>query len=130
MKTKVIMLLSAILCVVMPFTAFAEETNPSVNTYEFDGITVEFDEDCTFDLETQRAVAEYLAYGDDGAEPYNLLCSIFGHSYETSNSTKTVHKVKSTAPRCRKDYYKVSVCSRCGDTQSVLSNSTYIYCCE
>lgn len=129
MKTKVVMLLSAILCVVMPFTAFAEETNLSVNTYEFDGITVEFDEDCTFDLETQRAAAEYLAYGDDGAETYNLLCSIFGHSYETSKATKVVHKARTTAPRCRQENYKVSVCSRCGDTSETLVSSRYISCC-
>ena len=127
MKKKIITLLALLMFAATPITAVAEETDSF--KYEIGNTTVQFEEDCPFDRDTQRAVAEYLVYGDDGAEPYNLLCSIFGHNYESTTSTAIVHKARATAPRCRKDSYEVSVCSRCGDTQKNLVRSVYFACC-
>ncbi len=127
MKKKIITLFALLLLAAMPITAVAEETVSF--KYEIGNTTVQFEEDCPFDSDTQRASAEDLVYGDDGAEPYNLLCSIFGHDYETTTTTVTTHKVRTAAPRCNRDYYNISTCSRCGDIQKEYLRTTYINCC-
>lgn len=103
------------------------------NTYFFGDVTVQFEEGCTFSDEQQEHIAYHMANGDicddDSSTTYNLLCTLFGHKYETSTSYVTTHKVYTTAPKCVQKTYLYSLCSRCDDTKSELQKSTRVNCC-
>jgi len=61
----------------------------------------------------------------------NIICSIFGHSYgEWEIITAIKHKVYSSAPRCEEENYKVRICSRCSNTETVRLSIMRIYCCD
>ncbi len=135
MKKIISIFLIMLMAAMLPLSVCASEnagsdTNSTGNTYEINGVTVYFASDSAFTVEEQEQIAEWLVNGDDsGAVPYNLICSIFGHSYNTERVSKVTHKVRTTAPRCWEEVYSVSTCSRCGDTQQTLVSSGYIYCC-
>ena len=64
------------------------------------------------------------------AVTYNLLCDLFGHKYETSETVRrTIHCVKSTDPRCKMETYNVNVCSRCDALVHDIIMTEYISCC-
>ncbi len=114
-----------LLTLIIPISA----SNTTSGIYEFNDVTIQFQNDSVFTLENQQEIADFIAYGyDDSIETYNLICDLFSHKYETEIVIKTTHKVRTTAPRCLKESYKVSVCSRCGHTTEELISSEYINC--
>ena len=70
-----------------------------------------------------------LAYGDTGIETYGLWCNLFGHDYNVETVYTITHCVNPVPPRCLRQYYQVSTCTRCGYSESVLIGSDYINCC-
>lgn len=64
------------------------------------------------------------------AEPYGLMCTLFGHNYEETTAVIITHKARTSAPRCKREIYQVKVCSRCDDTVYTLDTRDYIYCCS
>ena len=60
---------------------------------------------------------------------YGLLCSILGHEEETSLQTVIVHKTRATSPRCDKNVYQITTCSRCGYMVETLVRSSKYVCC-
>ena len=65
----------------------------------------------------------------DTAEPYGIMCTLFGHKYEETTAEIITHKVRASAPRCSRERYRVQVCSRCDDIVYTLQSQTYISCC-
>ena len=110
----------------VPAFATAEETY----VYDIGTVTVIFDENDTWDAATREAIAHRLVYGDeDAGTTYNLLCSLFGHKYETKGVTAITHCVQSSQPRCLEEVFDLSLCSRCGDQLTERTGFRYIYCC-
>ena len=77
----------------------------------------------------ERFIAHYFGEEDDGAEAYGLTCTLFGHKLETTTVATVTHKVRTTAPRCLKEYHQVETCTRCDYTYSTVIDSEYISCC-
>ena len=127
MKKKTLIIIAALLLVsAMCFTSSASATT---YTYEFENVTVIFDENTSLGEQTQQAVAEHLVYGEEQSTTYGLWCTLFGHSYETHSVSKITHCVFDTEPRCLREIYLVDVCTRCDHTLSELVGSSYITCC-
>lgn len=101
----------------------------SPNTYQIDNVTVVFETTSTLSTEQQKQVAYNLAYGDTGIETYGLWCNLFGHDYNVETVYTITHCVNPVPPRCLRQYYQVSTCTRCGYSESVLIGSDYINCC-
>ena len=131
MKTKrLVAMLIAIaisMCLfVIPSSAAgeAEEAHTHIEVYF---------EDETLSEEFKAKATEYFLNGapeDEGAAPYGLTCTLFGHKLETTTTYTITHKARSTAPRCLKQYYDYSACTRCDYEASTLKSSTYIHCCS
>lgn len=129
---KIVSVLTAILILLTVFTAVASAADEK-NTFVFekDGneITVEF-ESGKFSEEKQEAIAKRLAgIEDDSATTYGLLCNIIGHNIETETTNVITHKVFNYDPRCKKQTYYISTCTRCDYYEEELITSGYVSCC-
>ena len=101
------------------------------NVYYYGDVEIIFEEDSTLSEEMKQIIADYIVNGDDGASTYNLLCTLFGHK-ETVETVATIsHKVRTTHPRCLRQTWEVSGCTRCEQALGmVLLSESYITCCE
>ena len=127
MKKLLVSLLALLLISTFSFTAFAEDKESY--TYEFENVTVTFDETNTFDNATRETVAYKLVNGDEGATTYGFLCALLNHDYEEASVTTVTHCVEPDQPRCLEEYFIVQVCSRCEDTVVERIGYGYIICC-
>ena len=127
MKKNILTIMIAMLLVCA--TCFTSAAVSAQYTYEFENITVIFDEDITLDEQQKAAIAEHLVHGDEDVTTYGLWCTLFGHSYETHMAKKITHCVYDTNPRCLEEIYEVQVCTRCENTVSTVVARSYISCC-
>lgn len=126
-KILTIVLALFLLCT---FTVSSFATAEETYVYELNGVTVIFDAEDAWDAATRETVAHLLVYGDEGdATTYNLLCTMFGHKYETRAVTTITHCVQTAQPRCLEEYFDVSLCSRCEDSVTERIGYCYITCC-
>lgn len=110
------------------FEAYAAK-EPPVFTYYKDGYeyTVVFEE-----TELSAKQQELLAMNlvgislSDSNLHNSRACS---HTLTTSTASVITHKVYATSPRCRRDIYKVTSCTKCSYSTRTLLSSSYIVCC-
>jgi len=92
--------------------------------------TVIFAEDSCFDEHEKEQIIKHLTdSATNGATTYNLLCTLFGHNYQTEFVSGVRHKVYDAAPRCIEEVYELQICTRCSDVQSNLISYSSIFCC-
>lgn len=100
------------------------------STYMYGDLEIVFAEDSAFSDEMKEVIVGYIINGDDGATTYNLLCTLFGHK-ETVELVGTIsHKVDPKDPRCLRQTWEVTGCTRCEEALGMeLLGETYITCC-
>ncbi len=126
MKTKIITLL---LCVCMLMTAFSATAVAS--TYTQGNVEIEISDGTLTDGQIETILDVLLNGENEGNQTRGFMCTLFGHHYEGSvESTKTIHKVYSTAPRCVIEIHRISTCTRCGYVEDVVIQTNDIYCCD
>ncbi len=121
---------SLVLLTLTTVWAAATESNQQY-TYQKDDTmyTVKFI-DTALDSEKQEQVAYNLVYAEEAsAQPYGLTCTLFGHKLTESTVSVITHKVRTYAPRCKREIYDVTVCERCDYQTQTLSTTSYILCC-
>ena len=126
-KIIALFLVVASLFSVMSISVYAEDANEDIVTVTVNETEFVFDANTSEEFRN-KAIAHYFNH-DDGAVPYGLTCTLFGHKLESSIISAITHKVRSTDPRCLRERYNTEVCSRCDYTNSTLIDSTYITCC-
>ncbi len=109
-------------------TSASENPTVVITTDEAE-YTVEFENTNLF--EEQRAdIAHNLVFGkDDNARTYGLMCTLFGHKTEENMISVITHKVRSSSPRCKREMYAVTICTRCDYQEQELTSTSYIVCC-
>lgn len=132
-KIKLIVLIGLVL-ILMPSIVCASENTYNVYQYVDPEVTVEFETGNTFSQDIKQKVADGFVgivyveeLGEDQLE--NIICTLFGHSTTTSVVSVTHHKASIHSPRCLKEYYEVTACSRCNYTEEELLGGHYIVCC-
>ena len=127
MKKIAALVLAMILTLSFCVAASATSVNKS---YIYGDLEIVFEENSVYSDEMKARVADYIVNGDDGASTYNLLCTLFGHK-ETVEAVATIsHKVDPVNPRCLKQIWEVTGCTRCEEALGmVLLGETYITCC-
>ena len=91
--------------------------------------TVEF-ENTKLSEEQREAIAYNFVFGkDDNIQPYGLMCTLFGHKTEENMVSVITHKVRSSSPRCKREMYIVTICTRCDYQEQELTGTSYIVCC-
>ena len=130
MKKIFVVLLTFLLTLTFSLSAFA--ASEEIYTYEIGNVTVIFDETDTFNAATREALAHMLAsgsYGEQDTATYNLLCTLFGHKYQTSGATTVTHCAQVSQPRCLEECFAVTTCTRCDETTVERTGWRYITCC-
>ena len=127
MRRKITVTLFAImLCTAMCINVSASN---DYYTYTVGNKTIIFNSDTAFNAETREYVVNYLMHGKPQSTTYGLVCTLLGHSYETSLVTTITHCASDTNPRCLEETYKVQICKRCDHDITELVNVCYISCC-
>ncbi len=84
--------------------------------------------------ETKAKIEKYFATGEpivnEDIATYGITCTLFGHKLENSTVATITHKVRATAPRCKKQTYTYQACTRCDYETSTLIDTEYIFCCS
>ena len=107
----------------------ASENPVVVITTEDAEYTVEF-ENANLAQEQREAIAHNLVFGkDDNIQTYGLMCTLFGHKTEENKVSVITHKVRSSSPRCKREMYTVTTCTRCDYQEQELTSTSYIVCC-
>ena len=127
MKKTLIFILTISLAVAMCFSSFASN---ETYTYEYDNVTVIFDEATPFSAEQREIIANKLVNGADDTATYGLMCTLFGHKYVEDDVMTITHCVSDTQPRCLEENFEIGECSRCGDTYTNRIAYRYITCCD
>lgn len=121
-----ILILSTLTTIWAGATASNQQYAYTVNNVEY---TVEFI-DTELSADQQEQVVYRMIFGDDlNAQTYGLVCTLFGHKLTESTVEVITHKVKTYAPRCKREIYDVTVCERCDYQTQTLSGTSYILCC-
>lgn len=128
MKKIIAFILAMIMCLSVCWGVSAADIE---STYHYDYVEIMFAEDSTLNEEMKQKIADYIINGDDGVSTYNLLCTLLGHK-ETIEYVATIsHKVSPTHPRCLRQTWEVTGCTRCEEALGmVLLSESYITCCE
>lgn len=133
MKKTISILLATILCIFSSAVITSATAEPVTSTVDIvcDGVeyTVEFEE-TTLSDEQQLIIAQRLLSKEhDGIETYGLICTLFGHDTEENVVSVITHKVRTTSPRCKRESYSVTTCTRCDYQEQELNGTSYIVCC-
>ena len=111
--------------------AAADSITGATYTYPTENKTVEFAADTKFSENQQQQIADLLVYGEtESTASTQSLCWLVGHNYVEDYVTVTTHKVYEVAPRCLKDYYCVTTCSKCDYNNIELISSSRVFCCK
>ena len=128
---KIISVFMAVMLFVLSATLItsASENPVVVITTEDAEYTVEF-ENANLAQEQREAIAHNLVFGkDDNIQTYGLMCTLFGHKTEENKVSVITHKVRSSSPRCKREMYTVTTCTRCDYQEQELTSTSYIVCC-
>ena len=126
---KVLLCLLALLMTTTLWVSAAEGNGQY--TYEVGDTvyTVEF-KDSAVSAERQEAIAKrLLGIENTGAQTYGLGCILFGHDLKESVVSVITHKVFTYAPRCKREFYDVTICQDCDYQTQTKTSTGYVDCC-
>ena len=128
---KIKRFLAILMVLAISVSLFAMPTSAAEVEEPHTHIEVYFEDENLSEEFKAKATAYFLngAPEDDGTSIYGLTCTLFGHKLETTVTTTITHKARATAPRCLRQYYDYSSCTRCDYEASTLKSSSYIHCC-
>ena len=105
----------------------AETKSIYIFDYEKEQITVKIES--SLSEENCKKMTERIVCGKDGKETSTIsFCWLFGHDLSSSSVAVIKHKVRSTLPRCIKEYHLVTICSKCDYMEDRIISLNYIDC--
>lgn len=120
-----VMLVTLTICATLGVSADTD----AGNTYQIENVTVIFDADSQLSVEQQEMIAQLLANPEYGVSQVNLICNLFGHKNTQEGVSTITHKVSATSPRCLKEFFTITTCSRCNESTVERDAWGYISCC-
>lgn len=121
----IVMLVALIILATLGVSA---DTNAG-NSYQIEDVTVIFDADSQLSVEQQEMIAQLLVNPEYGVSQVNLICNLFGHKTTQEGVSTITHKVSSTNPRCLRELFTITTCSRCNESTVERDAAVYISCC-
>lgn len=114
---------------VMQIAVSAQDSSPAPACGEYE-VEVFVPEDLS--VEVRAKILAHM-FGEEDSDPVqerNIICTLFGHSNETTVSYTVTHNVYSTSPKCVQKTYTTYTCTRCGHTETELTSSIRISTCH
>ena len=105
--------------------------NSATYIYEIDGTSIIFNENTIFSaLEREEIVQLIVTDNYSDSTSYALLCVISGHDYSEEEVVTTItHRADDEDPRCLREMFLISKCSRCENYKTERISICYISCC-
>ena len=125
---KTIVILMAVAITICATIGVSADNNIG-NTYQIDNVTIVFDADSQLSIEQQEIIASLLVHPENGVVQANLICNIFGHKNTQEGVSTVTHKESTTDPRCLKEIFTITTCSRCNESTVERDSYYYISCC-
>ena len=125
---KVFSLFIVITCIVC-FCTLISASNIDQVVITIGNTDVVFDNDSTFTIEEKTVIAELLVYGPCNSQTYGLICNLFGHKTSTEIVTTITHEFSETSPRCLREKWEITTCSRCDYSETERISYAMIHCC-
>lgn len=99
--------------------------------YEIGNTSVVFNENTVFSAQEREDIAQLIVNGDSyDSTAYAMLCVISGHDYSEYESVTTItHRADDEEPRCLREMFLISKCSRCEHYKTERMSYCYIFCC-
>lgn len=123
----ILMVIAITITIFNPLSISADEM-PG-NYYQIDNVTVVFDDDSQLSNEQKETIAQLLVNPEYGVSQVNLICNIFGHKNTQEGVSTITHKVSGTDPRCLREFFTITTCSRCNESTVERNAAVYISCC-
>ena len=121
----ILLAITVLSCSIVLPTSAKESTENNIN------VEIIINEEVS--AETRAKIENFFANGepatDNGVSSYGLTCTLFGHNIKVSSVSAITHKVRASAPRCKKETYDYEECTRCDYEKATLIATEYIYCC-
>ena len=132
MKKVIKGILLAVVVATLSMSIFAADfVTGTTFAYPTENKTVEFAADTILSENQQQQIADLLIYGEtESTVSTQSLCWLTGHDYVKNYAAVTTHKVAEHRPRCLKEYYRVTTCSKCDYNNIELISSEYVDCCK
>ena len=125
MKKKIIAIFLAALFISQSLQSTAADVENSMNS-----VTVVFQENSRFTEEQKEfIIRSFMNSSDDQYQTCGLLCTLFGHDYQTETIYLCRHKVYASTPRCIREEYLERCCSSCSAEEKTLISTERIDCC-
>lgn len=126
MKKIISFMLFIIIVCTFCLSAYAE----SNYTYTIGHTTVIFNQNTIFSEQQRAYISEIIINGNSDATTYGLMCTLFGHKYgQQESATAITHCAQASQPRCLKETFLISMCTRCEHTEVEQIGALYIECC-
>ena len=124
-------IISLVLLVIVVFTfCLSAYAGTEGYTYKIDNTTIIFNQHTNFSEQQRAYISKIIINGNSDETKYGLMCTLFGHKYEQQESaTAITHCVRDSQPRCLRETFLISMCTRCEHTETELLSSLYIECC-
>ncbi len=127
MKKFLIIFLTITMLYCVCVSSFADET--AGNIYTIGNTTIVFEENSVLTEEQQLRIAEMLVNSEYGISQANALCTLFGHKEVDDGFYSITHKVRAESPRCMRENFIVTTCSRCDYQVIERTSFSYLTCC-
>ena len=129
MKKIVSVFMAVVFCAISAtlITSASENSTVMIVTDDTE-YTIEFN-NTTLSDEQRQSIAHSLVFGKQQAQTYGLVCTLLGHKTETTTVSVVTHKVRTAPPRCKRETYSVTTCTRCDYQEQALMSTSYILCC-
>lgn len=113
----------------MIIPCFASSANPEFFFSEED-VTIVFSEDSELSYEKQQFIADKLVNGyvEPEVSTYSW-CWLTGHDKVSESVSVITHKLNDKNPRCMRETYEVTTCTKCDYYNQDLVSTIYIFCC-
>ena len=113
---------------------FASTVNAANNTYVYQENNIEVTITHSGLSEEKLLYIAQLLISEESindAQPYGLMCTLFGHKLVTTEDEVVVHMVYETYPHCERKYYETTTCERnnCNYADIELLSTDKIGCC-
>lgn len=128
MKKVISCLLFFALLIIVPLTAYANETIQDVFYFGDLDVEIVFESDSSLSEEEKERIAEILAY-DLSTSETRAWCWLTGHDKVIHTVTKVTHKATPYAPRCLEETYNITTCENCSYYYEDLIAQEYTFCC-
>lgn len=129
---RILTLFIAIVLLCLPITATSDVEKV---IYSDGDVEIIVNSDCS-DIVIDKILNAMTTIGLEKAAPMmvqsNLMCGLFGHSLEEGTLTRIFHNVNPEPPKCYREYWDYSVCTRslCDYSNYVLLSGVHIYSCH